>query len=63
MNEKEAFVIQPYLKFKRYNKDFLLDEAIKLLEAIDLKCVFSKSVGLEKIHPKTFLILDMFLFF
>ncbi len=54
MNEKDAFVIQPYLKFKRYNKDFLLDEAIKLLEAIDLKCVFSKSVGLEKIHPKTF---------
>ena len=55
MNEKDAFVIQPYKKIKRYDKEYLLNEGINLLEAINLKCIFSQSVGLDKIHPKTYL--------
>ena len=54
MNEKDALVIQPYLKLKRYDKDYLLNEGINLLQAINLKCVFSQSVGLDNIHPRTF---------
>ena len=55
MNEKDTFAIQPYIKIKRYDMDYLLNEGINLLEAIDIKCIFSQSVGLDKIHPKTYL--------
>ncbi len=54
MNEKDTFVIHPYLKIKRYSKKNLLEEAEKLVEAINLNCIFSQSVGLEKINPKTY---------
>tara|TARA_B100000886_G_scaffold340298_1_gene309038 strand:+ start:1969 stop:3084 length:1116 start_codon:yes stop_codon:yes gene_type:complete len=54
MNEQDALVIQPYLKLKRYDKDYLLNEGINLLRAINLKCVFSQAVGLDDIHPRTF---------
>ncbi len=55
MDNTEIFVIQPYLKKSREFKEFLLNEAISLVKAINLKCVFSRIVGLDKINPKTYL--------
>ena len=55
MNEKEIFIIHPYLKTNRLLKDSDLVEAQKLIEAIDLKSRYIQSIGLEKINPKTFI--------
>ncbi len=55
MNEKDVFIIHPYLKIKRVYKDTDLNEAQKLIEAINLNAVLLKSVGLDKINPKTFI--------
>ena len=55
MNEKEVFIIHPYLKVNRIYKETDLYEAKKLTEAIHLNPVLLKSVGLDKINPKTFI--------
>lgn len=55
MNNKDVFVIHPYLKSRRIFKDSDLDEAYKLTEAINLNPVFIQSVGLDSINSKTFL--------
>ena len=55
MNNKDTIVIHPYLKSLRIQKEYFLDEAINLVKAIKLNCLFSNSVGLEKINPKTYL--------
>ena len=55
MNEDDIFVIHPYLKTKRIQKDYDLEEASKLTEAINLNPIYSRSIGLEKINPKTYL--------
>jgi len=55
MNNKDILVIHPYLKRKRINKDYFLEEAINLVKAINLNCIDSLLVGLDKISSKTFL--------
>ena len=55
MNNKDILVIHPYLKRKRINKDYFLEEAVNLVKAINLNCVDSLLVGLDKISSKTFL--------
>ena len=50
-----TLVIHPYLKKSKDNKELLLREAVSLVEAIDLKCIYSASVGLESVNSKTFL--------
>jgi len=55
MNNKDILVIHPYLKRKRINKEYFLEEAINLVKAIDLNCIDSLLVGLDKISSKTFL--------
>ena len=55
MNDKDILVIHPYLKKKRINKDYFLEEAINLVKAINLNCIDSLLVGLETISPKTYL--------
>ena len=50
MNEKEIFIIHPYLKTNRLLKDSDLVEAQKLIEAIDWKSRYIQSIGLEKIN-------------
>ena len=55
MNDRDAFVIQPYLKISRYDKDYYLKEAINLVRSININCVFSQSVGLQRIDSKTYL--------
>ena len=55
MNNKDILVIHPYLKKKRINKDYFLEEAVNLVKAINLNCVDSLLVGLDKISSKTFL--------
>ena len=55
MNERDVFVIQPYLKLMRYDKDYLVHEGINLVESINLKCIYYQTVGLEKINPQTYL--------
>ena len=55
MNNKDILVIHPYLKRKRINKDYFLEEAVNLVKAINLNCIDSLSVGLDKISSKTFL--------
>ena len=54
MNNKDIIVIHPYLKRKRINKDYFLEEAVNLVKAIDLNCVDSLLVGLDKISSKTY---------
>ena len=54
MNNKDILVIHPYLKRKRINKDYFLEEAINLVKAINLNCVDSILVGLDKISSKTY---------
>ena len=48
-------VIQPHLKKSREHRELLLNEAISLVKAIDLKCVFSGIAGIDKVNPKTYL--------
>jgi len=55
MNNKDIFVVHPYLKSSRHDKDFFLDEAVNLVASINLNCIFKSQVGLEKISSKTFL--------
>ena len=55
MNNKDILVIHPYLKRKRINKDYFLEEAVNLVKAINLNCIDSVLVGLDKISSKTFL--------
>ena len=55
MNNKDILVIHPYLKRKRINKDYFLEEAVNLVKAINLNCIDSLLVGLDKINSKTFL--------
>ncbi|MFL2679141.1 MAG: GTPase HflX [Alphaproteobacteria bacterium] len=55
MNNKDIFVLHPYLKPSRHDKDFFLDEAVNLVASINLNCIFKSQVGLEKISSKTFL--------
>ena len=55
MNNKDIFVVHPYLKSSRHDKDFFLDEAVNLVTSINLNCIFKSQVGLEKISSKTFL--------
>ena len=47
MNNKDILVIHPYLKTKRINKDYFLEEAVNLVKAINLNCVDSILVGLS----------------
>ena len=55
MNNRDILVIHPYLKKKRVNKDYFLEEAINLVKAINLNCIDSLLVGLDTISPKTYL--------
>lgn len=55
MNEKEIFIVHPYLKKNRFQKDKQLNEAKQLSLSINLEIKDSKSFGIEKINPKTFL--------
>lgn len=55
MNEKETILIHPYLKNKRYFKDNQLNEAKKLISAINLTTKNILSIGLEKINSQTFI--------
>ena len=50
-----VIIIHPYLKLKRVNKQVDLNEASKLVEAINLKTVYKRSVGIEKVNSKTYL--------
>ena len=54
MNSKDILVIHPYLKRKRINKDYFLEEAVNLVKAINLNCHDSILVGLDKISSKTY---------
>ena len=55
MNSKDILVIHPYLKRKRINKAYFLEEAVNLVKAINLNCIDSFLVGLDKISSKTYL--------
>ncbi len=55
MINTDTFVIHPYLKKSKDNKDILLNEAISLVKAINLKCIFSAIVGIDKVNSKTYL--------
>ena len=54
MNDKKILVVQPYFKKSREFKEQLLNEGVSLVNAINLKCVFSLIIGIEKINPKTY---------
>ncbi len=55
MNERDVFIINPYLKFQRTFKDSDLLEASQLTMAINLNPVLKQSIGLEKINPRTYI--------
>ena len=55
MNEKEVILIHPYLKKNRYYKEAFLDEAKRLISAINLRTNKFFSIGLEKINSQTFI--------
>tara|TARA_B100000900_G_C20517500_1_gene690716 strand:+ start:192 stop:1298 length:1107 start_codon:yes stop_codon:yes gene_type:complete len=55
MNKVKTLVIQPYLKKTRNSKELLLNEAVSLVEAIQLNCVFPSHVGIDSVTPKTYL--------
>ena len=55
MNNRDILVIHPYLKKKRINKDYFLEEAVNLVKAINLNCIDNLLVGLDTISPKTYL--------
>ena len=53
--DNSVIIIHPYLKLNRNNKEADLNEAIKLSEAINLKTVYKRSIGIEKINSKTYI--------
>lgn len=55
MFRTKAFVLHPFIKQSRDSKELLLEEAISLVEAIELKCIFSSLVGIDNINPKTYI--------
>ncbi len=55
MKRTDILVIQPHLKKSREHRELLLNEAISLVKAIDLKCVYSGIAGIDKVNPKTYL--------
>ena len=55
MNNKQILIVHPFIKFTRNKNNYFLREAENLVEAIDLECVESSLLGLEKISPKTFI--------
>ncbi len=55
MNNKQILIVHPFLKFTRNKNNYFLREAENLVEAINLECVESSLLGLEKISPKTFI--------
>ena len=55
MNNKQILIVHPFIKFTQNKNNYFLREAENLVEAIDLECVESSLLGLEKISPKTFI--------
>ncbi len=55
MDKTNTMVIQPYIKKSRGSKELLLNEAISLVKAIELECVYSSSVGIDGVNPKTYI--------
>ena len=55
MNHKDIIVIHPYLKKSRLDKEYFLEEAINLVKAINLNCIYSSYAGLQNINTKTYL--------
>ena len=53
MNHKDIIVIHPYLKKSRLDKEYFLEEAINLVKAINLNCIYSSYAGLQNINTKT----------
>ena len=52
MSKTQTLVIHPYIKRSRQSKEILLEEAVKLVEAINLNCLDSCLVGIDSINPK-----------
>ncbi len=55
MFKTRTLVIHPFVKKSRDSKEFLLDEAVSLVQAIELECIYSSLVGLDNINPKTYI--------
>ena len=55
MKRTDILVIQPHLKKSREHRELLLNEAISLVKAIDLKCVYSGIAGIDKVNQKLIL--------
>ncbi len=55
MNNKQILIVHPFLKFTRDKNNYYLSEAENLVQAINLECVESLLIGLEKISPNTFI--------
>ena len=55
MNNKQILIVHPFLKFTRNKNNYYLSEAENLVQAINLECVESLLIGLEKISPNTFI--------
>ena len=55
MNNKQILIVHPFLKFTRNKNNYYLSEAENLVQAINLECVESSLIGLEKISPNTFI--------
>ena len=55
MNNKQILIVHPFLKFTRNKNNYFLSEAENLVQAINLECVESSIIGLEKISPNTFI--------
>ena len=55
MNEKEVFIVHPYIKKKRIFKDSYVAEARALSISINLLVYKIKFYGVEKINSKTFI--------
>ena len=55
MNSTQTIVIHPYIKRSRSSKEILLEEAIKLVQAINLNSIDASLVGIDSINPKTYL--------
>ena len=55
MNNKQILIVHPFLKFTRNKNNYHLSEAENLVQAINLECVESSLIGLEKISPNTFI--------
>ena len=55
MNNKQILIVHPFLKFTRNKNNYFLSEAENLVQAINLECVESSLIGLEKVSPNTFI--------